>query len=501
MPVTVEQLTRVGELGLVVRAGRGGLGRHVTWVHGSEVPDPTPWLSGGELLLTTGMRLETPERLAEYVARLAGAGAAGMGFASGVVYEGVPEAVLSTADAHEFPVLDVPYVTPFVAIAKTVSARLAAERYEGLQRAVDAQQRLIRSALDRGGLDGVARTLAAAVQGWCVVTDPGGRPLVSSPSSAAERVMGLHDDLQRCRDAGIGAMSVSGPAGYTAIHPLGVHRRTHGFLLVGREHAFTSAEQTVLSAAVTLLTLEMEQARATAEAARRFRGELVAQVLRGDLEPDDARRHVLTWGLDPECLQALVIVLNVDAVEPGDLVARMEEQLADDGVPAVAAVTGDGELSVVASGGGLEATVHLEGWGGLSDPARVVELPRAFRQARQAAKAGRADGRRVTRVTELGALQLLFRLQQQDAVESFAELVLGRLEEHDVWHGDRLVATLRTFLDNHGAYGPTASALGAHRHTIRARIGRVERLLGRSLDSAEVRLELALALRARELGR
>ena len=27
------------------------------WVHISELPDPTPWLSGGELLLTTGMQL------------------------------------------------------------------------------------------------------------------------------------------------------------------------------------------------------------------------------------------------------------------------------------------------------------------------------------------------------------------------------------------------------------------------------------------------------------
>ena len=32
------------------------------WVHISELTDPSPWLSGGELLLTTGMRL--PQRAA-----------------------------------------------------------------------------------------------------------------------------------------------------------------------------------------------------------------------------------------------------------------------------------------------------------------------------------------------------------------------------------------------------------------------------------------------------
>ena len=34
--------------------------------------DPTPWMSGGELLLTTGMQLGTPKKQREFVARLAG---------------------------------------------------------------------------------------------------------------------------------------------------------------------------------------------------------------------------------------------------------------------------------------------------------------------------------------------------------------------------------------------------------------------------------------------
>ena len=31
------------------------------WVHSSELLDPTPWLSGGELLLTTGLQLARDE--------------------------------------------------------------------------------------------------------------------------------------------------------------------------------------------------------------------------------------------------------------------------------------------------------------------------------------------------------------------------------------------------------------------------------------------------------
>ena len=45
----------VGELELQVVAGAAGLDRAVRWVHISELADPTPWLSGGEVLLTTGL--------------------------------------------------------------------------------------------------------------------------------------------------------------------------------------------------------------------------------------------------------------------------------------------------------------------------------------------------------------------------------------------------------------------------------------------------------------
>ena len=45
------------ELELEIAAGEAGLDRAVRWVHISELADPTPWLSGGELLLTTGLGL------------------------------------------------------------------------------------------------------------------------------------------------------------------------------------------------------------------------------------------------------------------------------------------------------------------------------------------------------------------------------------------------------------------------------------------------------------
>ncbi len=59
MELTVESL--IAELGLELSSGRGSAGAHVRWVHITELVDPTPWLKGGELLLTTGIQLKGPK--------------------------------------------------------------------------------------------------------------------------------------------------------------------------------------------------------------------------------------------------------------------------------------------------------------------------------------------------------------------------------------------------------------------------------------------------------
>ena len=57
MPPSVRAVTELPGLGLRRLAGPDGRDRPVRWVAVSELEDPTPFLDGGELLLSTGMRL------------------------------------------------------------------------------------------------------------------------------------------------------------------------------------------------------------------------------------------------------------------------------------------------------------------------------------------------------------------------------------------------------------------------------------------------------------
>ena len=71
------------ELELESAAGSKSLSNPVRWVHISELEDPTPWLSGGELMLTTGISLKGAAKQRALVRRLANHNLAGLGFGTG----------------------------------------------------------------------------------------------------------------------------------------------------------------------------------------------------------------------------------------------------------------------------------------------------------------------------------------------------------------------------------------------------------------------------------
>ncbi|HLH13211.1 MAG TPA: PucR family transcriptional regulator ligand-binding domain-containing protein [Solirubrobacteraceae bacterium] len=132
MELTVESL--IDELGLELVSGQRSARAHVRWVHSTELSDPTPWLKGGELLLTTGMQLNGPRSQRELVERLAEHDIAGLGFGTGFAHKRLPAALVTAARKRDFPLFEVPYELPFIAITERAFARLLDERYELLQR-------------------------------------------------------------------------------------------------------------------------------------------------------------------------------------------------------------------------------------------------------------------------------------------------------------------------------------------------------------------------------
>ncbi|HZK15571.1 MAG TPA: PucR family transcriptional regulator ligand-binding domain-containing protein, partial [Solirubrobacterales bacterium] len=167
--LTVQSL--LGEVGLDLVAGEGAAESPVRWIHISEVEDPTPWLSGGELMLTTGIPLEGAAKQRAYIRLLVDHNLAGLGFGTGFSHKKLPKALVEEARKRDFPLFEVPYSVPFIALTEKAFARLVNEQYEVLQRGIAVQRRLERLVLEERGLEEIVATISSAVGGAVAILD------------------------------------------------------------------------------------------------------------------------------------------------------------------------------------------------------------------------------------------------------------------------------------------------------------------------------------------
>lgn len=519
MPPTLASVVRSSSLHLTVLAGADQLERPVRWVHTSELDDPTPFLEGGELLLTTGIKLgKAAAKLQAYVHRLADAGVVGLGLGVGLSHTEVPQALVDAAAQRGLPLIRVPEATPFIAISKTVSAALAAEQYEAVTTSFEAQEELTRAALGKDGTTAVVRRLAARLGGWAALYDGSGALSAVAPDWAARRAGRLAAEVDRLRRRpapSSAALQGRAPGidtadeDYVVVQSLGADRRPRGFLAVGTEDRITPTERYVLNAAVALLTLTLERSRELRQAEERMGAALLGMVLAGETVTARQVAAGLFGGLPEGTVRVLVggAGPNADPEALGELGDRAEQAGSRVGERLLVSRE-DGpngpRLIVLAPDNGaahracLGAVEEHEGLAlGVSAPSSVEESGTAFAQAERALAVALRSGRRAVDHEEVGAGSLL-PLLGEEAVTAFAEGLLRPLRDHDRTARGDLVASLRAWLSRHGQWDAAAADLGVHRHTLRYRMRRVEELLGRSLDDTDVRMELWLALRSGE---
>ncbi len=503
MPPRLRDITALADLGLVVRAGAAHLDEPVRWVAVSELEDPAPFLEGGELLLTTGMRLPAKgAAVTSYVQRLVDAGVVGLGVAVGLSHAVLPAALVAAADKAGLPLLEVPEATPFIAVTKAVSRLLSAEEYDEAARGFAAQRDLIRAALtsDDGVSSAVVTRLAKHVGGFAVVLDPAGGVVHASPAAASARALDLADEIARLRPKGLLASAVlSSTDDYVVIQPLGVRGRARGFLAVGAPAAIRANDQAVVNLAVSLLSLSLARSEGRTSAERGVRAAALRLLLDGHVT--ELPLESLGWsGLGASPVRVVVVRPVDPAASPG-----VEDRLAE-AMPGAAIGSGlvpeDPSLvvaGVVASTAreGAEAAaddadaVVCVGIGDVADVGDPDGLARSWSRARRAlAMAASGAGVRVRSYDDLGGG--LEALLEPGAADAWAAALLAPLDEP----GERadLAATLLAWLSRHGQVDAAAADLGVHRHTVRHRLRRAEALLGRSLDDAGVRAELYLAL-------
>ncbi|AKG45827.1 PucR family transcriptional regulator [Streptomyces xiamenensis] len=521
---TLSSLVQHTALKLGVLTGEDRLDVPVRWAHASELADPVPYLDGGELLLTTGLKLDIDDaaEMTEYVRRLSAAGVVGLGFGVGVHHPAVTPQLLAAVQEVRMPLLEVPRRTPFIAIGKFVSAAIAAEQYRSVGAGFAAQRELTRAALAPGGRQALLDRLAAQLDGWVALYDVAGAVTAVAPAWAARRAARMTPEVIRLRDRPAPASAVcscapeAGPdaAGGGAgedrveLQSVGSGRSARAVLAVGTAAPPGTAERYAVQSAVAVLTLITERSQAYQAAEARLGGAVLRMLLSG--EPDHARAVAgdLYGGLldaplrllaaetggEPEALTELGAAIESAAARAGEAVLALADGqqlvvLAADGGAAVAAGAAFARTELPPAAPGPAVIL------GLSAPTGPATVDTAYQQARAALVVARRRGRPLVEHDDVAAGSVM-PLLADDAVRAFAEGRLRALRAHDAQGRGDLVASLRAWLSRHGQWDAAAGDLGVHRHTLRYRMRRVEEILDRSLDDPDVRMELWLALKA-----
>lgn len=142
-------------------AGREGLDRPIRWVHIVDIPEITPWLRGGELLLTTGYgwpREPSIER--QTIRALNDLALAGILFETGKFIRRVPKVVCDEADQLGLPILVAPYEVKFIDITEAIHRAIVEKQYAHLNQLEQIHRVLTKATLEADDLQDIADVLS-----------------------------------------------------------------------------------------------------------------------------------------------------------------------------------------------------------------------------------------------------------------------------------------------------------------------------------------------------
>ena len=544
----VRELLDMPDLGLRLLTDIAGMDPAILRVYTTDLPDPSRYLSQGDLVLTGLIWCRTPGDADRFVSALARAGVAALG--AGEALGKVPDEVLQACGRHGVPLLAVPAETSFAAVTEEVGRRLSGDRATEMTRVLGRRRLLLSAVADGAGLDAMFRLMSRELGAECWLLTGLGRVIGGTgPSLPRPLALRLACEYLRTDRMPAAEVSVAGEgAGTYSLYGVGGEPRITGWFLAcdGSEQDWPHE----LRESVAELAADVALERARLNAARTGDGKLaeaivtmlasgggdgaapaeIASLMRAAGLPPDGRYLVAAvtaeaarvtgpnaerWRCDlagelawPAAEDALVAPLGDEIVvlvrAPGDRApGESPGESPDGGAPAAhrfAAAIRVAQPVVESDRSRIRLAV------GVSGPAEsVTALPGALHEAGSARRlaalrlAGLGGTSAISVVTsdEVASHELLLATVPPSVLRSFRERLLGPLLAYDDQHRAELLPTLREFLACSGSWNACAVRMYVHVNTVRYRIRRIEELTGRDLSCLNDQVDFYLALQIR----
>lgn len=466
MAITLANLIEHNELALRPLNGfYSSVETSITWGAVTELLDPSAFLTGQEIVLTTGVRQKTTVSQREFVRCLANNNVIALGFGTGLGHKNVPQTILRTAQEVGLPVFEVPYETPFAQITKLIAEAQHRLHVQELQLLLRSHQQLARSLLS-ANLSSMLAELAKML--------------------GTEVALTLH------------GAQIYGPdlnSGLWQQLPIATGMRDKCTLFLAEPYAHHG----LVEYAQSLIGLELANKSRLRESQRAANGQILEDLITGTLEGSDAEARLRSLGLDTRRNH---VVILIQGTSPQSLLPRLplppllEGQVAcliDNKlgllVPADLSAQAVELLDQYLHTAGVDAAI---GFGGSYSHGNGVRW--SYYEALEALR----HGERVNTPAKLSLTSLL--LTARDVpIHDLASEALGPLQKFDAANKGELLKTLQEYFRLDGSVGAVAESLGLHRNTVRYRMQQITDLSGYDPTVTGDRVQLWIALSALEL--
>lgn len=471
----------------------------VTGVHISELEDPTTYLEGGELLLTTGMPFgHSATASLAYMQRLKDKDVKALGLGLGPWLDTVPQHVIDACRQTGVELGIVPDGAPFQSVSRAYWRLSARDDTVNLMSSLGTQTALARAAIRSDAINAVVRGLAQALGGWAAFLPDDPQPATVYPASAQGFVPLLRQESQRFPRTGMPSASTFGINGQAVVlYPILAGTRIHGFLGVGSGRTLTKADRQIIMTVCMLLSLRARQRELMVSTNAALGGATAKLLLHG--QPESARLVAQEAGMDELPSRVRVLALSVgDEAEARSAIQSLGALPASAALPPVADAAARCQLRFTD-----DAVLYL-----LLDEAHLGKAPAAPAQepdagARESARSLRAVLSAPLTLAELPANLPALRQalsgapagELSDAGADFDASAQTWVEALAAYTRADLLSAVTQYLRHRGHWEDASRALGIHRNSLRHRITVAGDLLGIDLDDPDISASLWLALR------
>jgi purine catabolism regulator len=487
-------------------------------------------VQGGEFaLLTLSQLRRLDETLPQLLKSLHKAGVAAVGVGAQAV-EALSSEAITCADQLNLPLILLPATAQLEEIAREVITFVVSFRGEIERKATEVTHQLMQLSVQGAGIQGVCEHLANSRSKW-VIVQAASQQVRFQASPAHAEVLLLPTILtdEFLRQHGLTRV----------VEPILIRHEVVGYVsLVGNESDFDYLERIILGKVAPLLAIEFARERERSEVESRYLVEAFTDVIHAHYQqPEEMLARARLLGYDLTAPQ-IVVVCEVASSEPDFALnspsAQWSKRMRDEMLriwpsgwvlheqrkvvallPMLELVNGvekeaECENNILArlervharlfqNKGSLGMPLYSCGVGRIAK--NLQEVPKSSREAQQALEIGRrlfAEGK-LHSFARLGVYRLLFHLDGQSELTDFYQEILGPLINHDTRNGGTWIETLECFFRCNGNLSETARIMHLHRNALLYRLGRIEEILGYSLEDSELRLSLQIALKIHHL--